>query len=219
MTFPKKKGDFRHNRTGIFIPKEMQIFQLDYHTYSQIADPSTRGIHDIPSRKIILQETKWCKKTIIHECLHSVSIFSSNSAVTEGFQVRSLKEALTEFLTGYVLYKKHKQSCYFNWKTKRFSQWCDVSYNDGVKTLCALSEWLSISEFVRLYMWSPSSNWHSSWSRFSEKIKQVCRNFEDGYETWKKYNFMTELKYELINKLGKKFIKKRNLFSYDFTLT
>jgi len=209
--------EYRHNRAGVYIPIETRIVEYKYHVYNMIY-PGTRGHYNKPTGKIILQEGKWCIQTIIHESLHSVSILSNEEYVQEGDRIQSFKESLTEFLTGLVLFRKYNDSCFHSWKIGNYDQWCNVSYKSGVQTLCALGKWISSREFVELYLWKPSDRWTDHWHRFSNAIKQVFPTFEDNYETWKQYDFMTEFGNELVNKLGREFRRMRNLFNYSFVL-
>ena len=211
-------SDEEYNKDVVFISRDIRIKQYHYKLYNRIHRPDTRGHYHQSSGKIILNKGKWCRKTIIHETLHSISILSNEKYIKEGNKIRFLNEALTEFLTGLVLFRKYKNSCFNDWNKENYKQWCHVSYKPDPQILCALSSLVSVQEFIKLYLWTPSASWTNRWSQFSNAIKNACPSFEDKYETWKQSEFMIGFKNELTEKLGKKFRRKIKIFNYNFIL-
>ena len=91
----------------VYPPEELRIVLVSV-PIRRSPTAIVRGGYDPIMKTIFLLDSTWCRKTFIHELLHSISYFSR---VPELFEVLKREpdfvEGLTEFLTGYVLYSKY----------------------------------------------------------------------------------------------------------------
>jgi len=111
------------------------------------AFPTIRGLYDAATGKIILCQGKWCRETLIHETLHSVSF----SAVRADLKRRyvNLFEGLTEFFAGYIMSSKYPD-CYEAWKEQKYQE-CSVTYISFVKLWAAFCRFIRMQELLRIY--------------------------------------------------------------------
>jgi hypothetical protein len=138
--------------------------------------PAIRGLYDAETDKIILCRGRWCRKTLIHETLHSVSF----SAVRADLKRRYLNffEGLTEFFAGYILSSKYP-NCYKAWKEQKYQE-CFVTYVPFVKLWAAFCRFIPIQELLRIYFWDGTTNWETKCTEFTTAIHQAgYPNFEN----------------------------------------
>jgi len=93
-----------------------------------------RGLYDSENGRIFLCQGKWCRETLIHETLHSVSFWASRIDMRRRYL--NLFEGLTEFFTGYIMFCSH-QDCYQAWREERYQK-CSVTYYSIGKALGCL---------------------------------------------------------------------------------
>jgi len=94
---------FLSAQTRIIEFPEIDILSNYHYPYSG----TLRGVHDWERGKILLCEGKWCRETLIHEILHSVSFPCVRSDLRR--RLINFFEGLTEFFAGYVMFR-----CYHN---------------------------------------------------------------------------------------------------------
>jgi len=74
----------------------------------------------------------WCKNTLIHETLHSTSLYSRIYTIPGIIDLhRDLNEGITECLNGYVMFKRH-QECYNAWRQSVRGR-CAIAYKSSTK--------------------------------------------------------------------------------------
>ena len=142
-------------------------------------NPTTRGLYDIDKGKIILCHGKWCRETLIHETLHSVSF----GAVRVDLMRRYLNlfEGLTEFFTGYILYSKYPD-CYTDWKELKYQE-CSATYVPFVRLWAAFCRFIRIQELLRIFFWNGTNNWELEYTQLIAAIHQAgYPNFESFRE-------------------------------------
>ena len=128
-----------------------------------------RGLYDPQIGKIILCQGEWCRETLIHETLHSLSFSSVRMDLRR--TLLSIFEGLTEFFTGYVMFKLYPE-CYDAWKASQYS-FCSVTYAPSVKLWSAFCRFISISELLKIYFWNGTSDWEASYDAFLSTIRQA----------------------------------------------
>lgn len=132
-----------------------------------------RGVHGVyHNGKIFLKEANWCRKTLYHEALHSVSVFSVRSVSSIGRRHLFFSEGLTEFFAGYMLFKDYK-TCYNSWKRGTFRECKLSSYKNKVKLWCTFCNFIELSEVIRLYFWNGSGTWDQRYVRFLTAIRNA----------------------------------------------
>lgn len=144
----------------------------------------TRFERKAKSGRIFLQKGQWCLKTLLHEALHTVSVFSARKDLGRKFWL--LNEGLTEFFTGYLLHRSHG-SCHEAWKTKKYSA-CSISYFDQVRLWCTLCNFISLQEVQKIYFRDPAApEWEKIWKQFIQRINKAgYRGFTDAVKGDKK---------------------------------
>ncbi len=154
-----------------FISPDTKIIELDLSditaNYGR-APLGGRGLYDVEKGKIILVCGNWCRETLIHETLHSVSF----SAVSTSFwRYINLFEGLTEFFTGYILYGLYPE-CFAAWKEQRYHE-CAVTYASFVKLLSAFCRFLRIQDLLPVYFWNGTNNWNAQFAQLIDTIHQA----------------------------------------------
>jgi|GEM_PF-1636730 hypothetical protein len=140
-----------------------------------------KGSYDPLTNEILLVYGIWCRKTLIHEILHSASHFAYGRFTQIG-KVQLLNEGITEFFTGWVLYECYEK-CYNVWINSGYSnicnqceylncyscKFCGLSYEKELKVISILLENIDINDLVELYIWKPNSNWKQIYDNFLRK--------------------------------------------------
>lgn len=130
--------------------------------------PLTLGWYD-PSDKAIVLEPNGCRKTLIHEILHSLSYFTREPQLAElMMKEKELIEGINEYFTGYILYMKYKQ-CYNFWVGQKYPA-CNISYERYVRLVGATIKTLvSIQDLAKIYFYDQNVIWSDAYSAFLEK--------------------------------------------------
>jgi hypothetical protein len=170
----------RNPRTGIgrFIEGTKRVYVLtnDEWMASQhlTKDPQWAGAYCYPPAAILLHSNgnapnSWCRNVLIHETLHSVSLYSRIWDNPLGITARHklLIEGITECLTGYVLFKKHSD-CYDVWKLSAQGK-CAIGYRPTTKLFCSLAQIIGIDPLANFYL-SLEREFSAPWNKFLEEI-------------------------------------------------
>jgi len=152
---------------GISIPASRRIYEVQKSIWPNSFPNwrNARGLYQPSFGKIFLHEDKWCRETLIHEALHSLSAFNVR---TDLCRYLFLRDGITEFLTGYILFRKYPR-CYQAWNHERYPE-CKVTYKRQVRSWCAFCNFVSIKEVVRIYFWDRSTPWQQCYSLFLDAI-------------------------------------------------
>lgn len=180
---PEHQADFfiRDVRTqgGFFLNHPQRVFVLGHRNWC--ANPQLTGSQIIRGRYLYLpaaillhengdSKNSWCRKTLIHETLHSVSLYSR---IWDRFPNvirlhRTLIEGITECLVGYILLHRHPD-CYQGWKTNQLDR-CSISYRDNVKLWCSFCQWVGIRGLAEFYL-SSQGNPTDIWNQFVQSVQ------------------------------------------------
>lgn len=202
---------------AIPIPSPTRIYEVPKSIWSNNFPnwSHARGLHRSSFGKIFLHEDKWCRETLIHEALHSLSAFNVR---TDLRRYRFLNEGITEFLTGYILFRKYPK-CYQAWKQERYPE-CRVTYKRQVRLWCAFCNFVSLKEVVRIYFWDRSTSWQECYSTFLDAIHSAgFPAFRDVFSLEPTPTLEEVFIEECINNFGRDFIdvfESRSL-SLDYT--
>jgi len=167
-----------------------------------------KGSYDPNTNTIELVNGKWCRKTLIHETLHAASYFAYGR-FTEIWRVELLNNGITEFLTGFILYKNYKK-CYSVWISGYTNdckgcpdlsgikcRYCRLSYRNEVIIVYILSECVGINEIIDLFIWRPNTDWRRVYQNFVSKYGIRDELFVNG--KIKHENFSERFKYAIID--------------------
>lgn len=161
----KKSARFLDAHRRIFILNDIEWRSNQRLTMHPLARGNT--VYSIGA--ILLHENgdnkcSWCRKTLIHEILHSTSIYSRIWFRHPSIMRlrRFFREGITECLTGYILYKNHPK-CYDGWKSDKLSR-CSISYKNNVRLWCSLCQCIGIKNLAKFYLstiYDPVKAWNS----------------------------------------------------------
>ena len=198
------------------LPDSVRVWMLEKRTWHQIFGPGAkRGAYNPRVDKILLEKDSWCRKTMIHESLHSVSIFNDPRNRDKYEMTRLFAEGATEFLTGLLLFRKHK-NCHENWRLRRFPQWCSASYPRQTKTFLAFCGCANVQSLLDLYFGTHTNDLLVGWSEFIRAIRRdTGKRFKDVFKEGERIGLMMAFKNECERQFGKKFRKLQKLLDYS----
>jgi hypothetical protein len=164
---------------------------------------SLRGMYVYPPiGKIFLIKNRWCLETLIHEMLHSTSVFVERPDLRS--RCDDLMNGLTEFYAGYLMYN-HWRECYDAWKRETYDI-CSVTYSPFVKLWAAMCHFINIKELANIYFWLGHSNWEISFQGFVDRIHDLgYRRFRNILEIKKRIALRVYLEQECKDNFGRKF--------------
>ena len=165
-------------RSGRFLEAPQRIFVVSDSEWRAnphlTGHPMRRGCSAYRIAAILLHENgdnknSWCRKTLTHEILHSVSIYSR---IWDRFPNimrlrRFFREGITECLTGYLLLKRHKE-CYEEWETNKLYR-CTISYQQHVRTWCSFCQCVGIKDLAKFYL-STQENPVETWQQLVQSV-------------------------------------------------
>jgi len=163
---------------GVLFPGTTRVKEFDPILFTVHFGSGLRGNYDPNSGRIFLREGAWCRHCLIHETLHSVSIFAANIRV--GDQYPFLREGLTEFMTGYVLWQQHPH-CYESWKERTYPDWCALSqdYGNMARIWYTFCRFIDLEKVKKLFFGNGEQRWSTVWSSFLGEIRAAGYNFND----------------------------------------
>lgn len=183
--FAKEPGLFSYTDFGLprtLYPGANKATELDEFLYDNIIDRGSRGGYKPQHGRIFLRRGSWCRDTLIHETLHSVSIFAYDQNIRIGDRYPFLREGLTELLNGHVLWRRYPQ-CFDAWKDKTYRQWCSLEgYEDITRIWYTFCRFVNLGEVERLYFGNGSFDWNRAWSQFIRSINDAGYDFEDPFQ-------------------------------------
>lgn len=197
------------------LPTDLRVYKLEKRMWNQIFPPSYRGVYFSKGNKILLNDEKWCKKTLIHESLHSVSIFNypSNSAFFK--MTLPFAEGLTEFLTGLLLWRTHND-CYENWRHRRFKELCGLSYPRDTRIFFSFCGCVNLQCLIDLYFGTYTNIFPNAWTDFTEAIRQnTGNNFNDVLDQGRKIGLINAFRIECERQFKRKFRDLQKLLDYN----
>lgn len=183
------------NRGRRLLEAPKRVFIVQNHEW--LANPGLvgpsgwRGSYRYPVAAVFLHENgdmrnSWCRTTLMHETLHSVSLCSRIWDVFPNILSRHLQlvEGITESLTGYVLFKCH-QDCYEEWKDDQRER-CSISYKPSVRLWCSFSQIVGVAGLAEFYL-SPKNNFTDPWNQLIQSINAT--GFKFNYQLDEKKAF------------------------------
>lgn len=139
--------------------------------------PRNRGTVNYAIGAILLHENgdkgnSWCIKTLVHETLHSVSMYSRvwNRFPNMMRLQRFFREGITECLAGYALLKC-KPDCYQGWKSGKFKR-CSISYKNHVRLWCSFCQCVGIRDLAKFYL-STEENPVEAWNQLVQSVQNA----------------------------------------------
>jgi hypothetical protein len=161
---PQKKISTRQQRILILDKDDMVNNNLsDIYEIDRI-----KGKFFYPHGKIYLVKGAWCIETLIHEALHGCSVIGSFS-FGEFERYRELNEGLTEFFTGYLLYKEYNDTYENCWKSS--DRLCYMTYSATTRFWSTLCQFIPIRDIIPVFFPNNKGvSWESSFELFISKI-------------------------------------------------
>lgn len=174
------------------------------------------GLYNPGSGRIFIKKTKWCRHTLIHETLHSVSTFAEQRNIRTGSQYLFLNEGLTELFSGYILWKRYHY-CYVFWKNRQPFVRCtsSTSYHKWTRIWYTFCRFVPFNTVAELFF----NSWTDQWSNFLEDISSVGYAFNDPLRSGKgilEERFLAECK----NNFGENMVEEifdKDSYDFDFS--
>ncbi len=163
---------------AIPIPASSRIYEVPKSIWPNVFPRyrRARGLYKSSFGKILLHQDNWCRKTLLHEALHSVSVFNIRSDLR---RYLFLNEGMTEFFTGYILFHKYPE-CHQAWKQRIYPECKIAAYKPQVRLWCAFCNFISIKEVVKIYFRHPSISWQQCYNQFLDAVHNAgYSNFRD----------------------------------------
>jgi hypothetical protein len=126
-----------------------EVVELSLGEFCKIVGYNEEGVagsYDPENGRIFLIKGQWCFSNLIHEILHSRSVFSRKEAPPSN--IRFISEGLTELLVGIVL-KKMAPKCYEKWKTVASCFLC--AYEKFVKPWYYIASKADLTPIISMY--------------------------------------------------------------------
>jgi len=155
----------------MFIPATTRIAEITGRQAKGImhGPMPPRGLYMEEGGKLLLTRDLWCTKTLVHEILHSMSSFSTDTSLR--VRLKSLYEGLTEFLTGYVLWKQFP-ACHSDCWPEQSGRHCSMTYPTQTRLWWSVFQFIPLEFGTELYFWSPPSSLTDSIRAFQHRIKR-----------------------------------------------
>jgi hypothetical protein len=170
----------RNPRTGVgrYIDGTKRIYILndDEWLVNQVLTigPTYLGTYTYNAAVVLVHSSthlpvSWCKNILVHETLHSVSLYSRiwNNPPDIIPKHKMLIEGMTECLTGYILFKRHL-GCYDVWKSSIQGK-CEVAYRPTTRLFCSLAQLIGIKPIADFYL-SVAREFNAPWNQFTTAI-------------------------------------------------
>jgi len=203
---------------GIHLPPSVRICEVPEalwnHNFSGYRH--ARGVYVSALGKVFLRQGRWCRKTLIHESLHSLSVFNVR---TDLHPFRFLREGITEFLAGFILFKRYNE-CYNAWRQKTYPECRIADYERYVRLWCAFCNFVNIKAVAGIYFWKPQSDWQTSYNEFLDAIHQAgYANFRDVFAAEPSISLEDAFTQECMDNLGLPFknIYESRIRGLDFS--
>jgi len=168
------------------------------------ASPSdiVRGATLYEVGKILLSETQWCIETLVHEALHSLSVFGVRTDIC--LRYRPMVEGLTECLTEHVL-SEHYADAYNNCLRPK-GTYCSLTYRYETGIWCALANVIGYERIAPIYFWNKRRDWENLFDEFAQAIRRAgYAKFENVLKAPGKLALMARLHQECGLRIGGKY--------------
>ena len=153
---------------ALTLSEDLRIVELAGQDFQRLVGSGSPSFYHTEYGKILLRRERWCLKNLYHEVLHSLSIFSCLLDLRP--RTDSLAESLTEFLTGALLWKTHRE-CYEKcWRTLSGRE-CQYTYAPNTNYWCAFFQGIKVCHALPIYFWNGNSDWRSLFLDFTLQIR------------------------------------------------
>ena len=188
----------------MFIPASTRVAEItDRQAMGIFRSPMPpRGLYIEDGGKLLLTRDHWCTETLVHETLHSLSSFSTDTSLRK--RLKLLYEGLTEFLTGYVLWKEYP-ACHSDCWPEASNSHCSMTYVGITKLWWTVFQFIPIEFGTELYFWTPSMSLTDKIKAFQDRIKRNgYPNFREVLLTQSSLDSTTIFRDECMRSFGKK---------------
>lgn len=168
----------------------LELEKLDLDNLLHRDNANVKGCYVPELGKLFLVRSNWCLETIIHETLHSCS---RPSTYFQLYKYDRLYEGLTEFFTGYILYKEFCD-CYDDCFTTS-GRLCQMTYTDHVKLWAGFCNFVSLKNLIGLYF-PTTSSWEQEVENFVNSVQAL--GFERFSSPFTSGGLPSDVKFEII---------------------
>lgn len=173
-------------------PSEL-VFEIDKIDLDKKLETDTTGSKGCYLReegKIYLCKDNWCIETIIHETLHACSRESESDELDKYYP---FFEGLTEFYTGFILFKEYQQ-CYTDCFKTDIKRLCQITYEEITRLWVGFCNFVPLEATTCLYF-NDNNSWDDAVTNFVNKIQGGFPDFRNPFSRGK---LSTDLKFSII---------------------
>jgi hypothetical protein len=159
-------------RFPLFLGPSERIAQVPEIVVKELLGASpydvVRGATFYDIGKILLSKNQWCIETLIHETLHSLSIFGLVPDIRRRYT--PMIEGLTECLTEYMLSANYAgpYNC-----LRQKNTYCTLTYPYETRIWCALANVIGYRGIASIYFWNKRNDWETLFEEFSQGIRKA----------------------------------------------
>lgn len=183
-------------------PSEL-VFEIDKFDFDKITGIDTtgyRGCYVKDQGKMYMNKNNWCIETMIHETLHACSRTSESDELEK---YMPLLEGLTEFYTGYILFKEYS-TCYKNCFQPEVGKLCQMTYEDTTKLWAAFCNFVPLQVSLGLYF-NNGNSWEKAITNFVSDVQTLgFSKFKNPFSQGK-LSIDLKFKIQCTNAFGSKF--------------
>ncbi len=179
-------------RVHTISPSELvfEINKIDFDNKMQIDTTGYKGCYIKDEGKMYLCKDNWCIETIIHETLHACSRGSESDELDKYYP---LFEGLTEFYTGFILFKVYQQ-CYTDCFKTNIGRLCQITYEEVTKLWAGFCNFVPLENTTCLYF-NDNNSWADAVTNFVNKVQGGFPDFKNPFSQGK---LSTDLKFSII---------------------
>ncbi len=176
-------GLFFYNKYGYpttISTESCRLTEFDPFIFEATFGRGVAGTYNLPTGRIFVKETKWCRHSLIHETLHSVSTFAEANNWRRGMSYLFINEGLTDLLASFISWKLHND-CYVTWKNRPALVKCIPSsgYNKMARIWYTFCRFMPFNSIVELYFNDKKLSWTDQWANFLNEIAEAGYTFND----------------------------------------
>jgi hypothetical protein len=219
-TFPNQSLELQHvvkTHDGTVVPVIIPATQrLAIYPESVVKEVShaapgmvMRGVTLYSHGKVLLSRDLWCIETLLHEVLHSVSVFGARLDLIPSF--RLMIEGLTECFTQFLLLKHYSrvhEKC-----VRTEGTYCSLTYRYETVIWCALAEIIGYQALNQIYFWNGQKDWEALFEGLVNHIRKKYPGFQNILTSHSKLPTMTRLHQECGKRMGAKYSEAYRSYS------
>jgi len=204
------------NTVPIIIPASQRLAVYPEYVVKELfhtrPDMILKGLTLYSHGKILLNRERWCVETLLHEVLHSVSVFGQRLDLL--FPYERFIEGLTECYTQFLLARSYSRvhgRCLLTQDT-----YCTLTYPYETIIWCAIADVIGYQKLNRIYFWQGRNDWETLFQDLVLHVRKTYPRFQNILTAAGKLPIMARLHQECGKKIGDKYSQAYRKYSELF---